>query len=131
MSASFHLFDPQKSVRFVKSTETFESSIQDDVAIKLKGQEIQRFYEDLVNQPSTSGAKINAFQKKAIKVEIKSEPTKKVYPKSGISERDERLFFKAAEHNDVSSVLEYLSKGISINLKDIYGWTALVSYFFN
>jgi hypothetical protein len=126
MSVSSHLFDPQKSIRFVKSTETLESTIQDDTATELKGEEIKRFYDDLVSQPSTSHASVKRVQENPIKVEAKNEPIKMA--KIGeISERDERLFFKAIEHDDLNSVLDYLSKGININLKDIFGWTPLVS----
>lgn len=68
-------------------------------------------------------------KREGIKVEIKQEPIHKRVPKTTvneISERDERLFFKAVQHNELTSLLDYLGRGIDINLKDSYGWTPLV-----
>lgn len=53
VTMSFHLFDPQKSVRFVKASETNVDS-QKDETNKLNGDEIREFYEFVCNQPSTS-----------------------------------------------------------------------------
>jgi hypothetical protein len=53
-AASFHLFDPQKGVRFVKGSEELSSDVQPEQPPELNGDEIRTFYEELVNQPSTS-----------------------------------------------------------------------------
>jgi hypothetical protein len=70
-------------------------------------------------------------KQEAIKVEVKQEKSQRPHKSTkldinGISERDERLFFKAAELNDLNSLIEYLNMGIDINLNDSFGWTALM-----
>lgn len=52
--SSFHLFDPNKSVRFVKASQASDLSTQNANDKQLNGNEIRKFYEDLISQPSTS-----------------------------------------------------------------------------
>lgn len=40
-----------------------------------------------------------------------------------ITERDYRLFFRAAELDDVETLVKYLRVGIDVNMKDSFGWT--------
>lgn len=54
MSASFHLFDPNKSIRFVRSADLAESDLTLTNKARLDGDEIRNFYENLIEQPSTS-----------------------------------------------------------------------------
>jgi ankyrin repeat protein len=43
-----------------------------------------------------------------------------------MTERDERLFLKSAAINDCEVVFKYLKMGINIEVKDFFGWSALV-----
>lgn len=47
-------------------------------------------------------------------------------PKVELTERDERLFFKAAELDDVETLYKYLQAGMDTNLKDPFGWSVLM-----
>lgn len=52
--SSIHLFDPQQSIRFVKGDDLADLQSQDGP--QLDGEEIKRFYDDLIGQPSTSAS---------------------------------------------------------------------------
>ncbi|KAI6184487.1 hypothetical protein M3Y97_00601600 [Aphelenchoides bicaudatus] len=130
MSASLHLFDPQKSIRFIKSGELSDETPKNETP-QLDGEEIRRFYEEVIQQPSTSGTNVIKVEEVEEIEEDEIEILDVVPPnikksRTEFTDRDLRLFFKAAELDDVDTLFKYIQDGIDIDSKDEYGWSVFM-----
>ena len=147
-----HYIEPSKRIQFVKARDEFHSS---NVEAKkhakaetriLDGKEIASFYRELIAEKNESDAiKLKQMEKANMGVEAStstntlpeisttsSMPKKKrksevkQVSQEPLTERDERLWFKAAASNDLKKIKELLSRGMAINAVDFWGLTALI-----
>lgn len=52
--------------------------------------------------------------------------TKTTLTEVPLTERDERLFLKAAHDDNIELLIDYLDKGMDIETKDVFKWTAFL-----
>uniref|UniRef100_A0AC35EQU6 G-patch domain-containing protein n=1 Tax=Panagrolaimus sp. PS1159 TaxID=55785 RepID=A0AC35EQU6_9BILA len=131
-----HFIEPSKRIQFVKAREEYLSNVKSKKKAKaeerrLNGKEIALFYRELVAENnSEKSEEVTELQteEKPVKTRRRNVQTKmKRNDKfEALTKHDEILWFKAAATNDLSKCEELLNRGISINLTDFWGSTALI-----
>uniref|UniRef100_A0AC34FCA1 G-patch domain-containing protein n=1 Tax=Panagrolaimus sp. ES5 TaxID=591445 RepID=A0AC34FCA1_9BILA len=126
-----HFIEPSKRIQFVKGRDEYHSTLEAKKKAKaderkLNGKEIASFYRELVAESSNEKPKEivnNVNQQKKQHAETVTKSHDQIEP---LTERDERLWFKAAATSDLDKCKELLCRGISINLLDTWGSTSLI-----
>uniref|UniRef100_A0A915D106 G-patch domain-containing protein n=1 Tax=Ditylenchus dipsaci TaxID=166011 RepID=A0A915D106_9BILA len=129
-----HLFfDPNKQVDFVRAST---NDISDQVPStsyqsisNYTGEEAKEFYESLVmNEQSSSRRNSRATEDAMLSGSFLSSPSAKSRSEKPppLTERDSRLFLKAAAEGDLASVKLFCKRGIDIEVEDMFRWTALM-----
>uniref|UniRef100_A0A1I7Y5N1 G-patch domain-containing protein n=1 Tax=Steinernema glaseri TaxID=37863 RepID=A0A1I7Y5N1_9BILA len=133
----------RNAIKFVKSSDVSNflslqapddgssSNIQKNL---LTGDEARTCYEAIISEevsaPNGSAYRPSTSSLPRHKTRREDRPTDPDSLKAlkEFTARDHRLFFKAATHGDVQSMVNFLRdyKDVSINLKDEHGWTPLM-----
>ena len=122
-----HYIDPDKRINFVKAKGDLQSTKESVTNVKkVDGKEIADFYRSLISEESTSNSTQEISVEKKVEKKKEKEKSKVKVVHQPITERDQRLWFKAAAENDLKLVKEYLGRGIEINSRDFFGCTALI-----
>ncbi|CAD5229097.1 unnamed protein product [Bursaphelenchus okinawaensis] len=114
-------------INFVKAGTEVLESLSEKKNIDLDGNEVRSFYES-VTSCSTTKVPHQKAVKSTHNVGIKQTVISKSADNNGlsVSDRDVRLFLKAVNDNDLIKAQEYLDKGVDVNSKDSFNWTALM-----
>ena len=120
-----HLFEP---IPFVKANVGDEKA---SVATTQKnlpvadGDEVRKFYEELVSKPTSSKSKSRVPVKTTVSKKRSHKKTD-IASNSGSKTVSANQFLKSAQEGDLDCVKRCLSEGININVTDKFGWTALM-----
>ena len=113
------VIDHFKFIPFVASSAEGEASVninqKFDVCNQLSGIEASQFYEEIISEPSTSVTS-------PTNMHVKEKPKRK----SVISENSKHSLFFHAQNGNIEGIEYFLSKKCSVDVQDMYGWTALM-----
>ena len=122
-----HYIDPDKRIHFVKAKGDLQSTKESTKNIKkIDGKEIADFYRNLINEESTSESTQEIVVEEKIEKRREEKKSRVESIDQPVTERDQRLWFKAAAENDLKLIKDYLRRGIDINSRDFFGCTALI-----
>jgi len=125
--------DPNKRVNFVRASEVPEQQLPSTsygFRSSLTGEEARQFYEGLFSDEQHSAGHSASSKSKsssARSYKLYGMKAKEKREKSlPLTERDCRLFLKAAAEGDLQTVKNYCKRGIDIEVEDMFRWTALM-----
>lgn len=86
----------------------------------VSGEEIKRFYDDLISTPSASGTTVTRKKRRPAVSNASKQRASCTKPAKTCE------LFSSAEMNNVDGIKKCLLSGIDVNLTDSFGWTALM-----
>lgn len=108
--------------RFIPATQGISDQTESNPC-PLNGDEISSFYEDVVNSEASSNTRVKVNKKPSPNSSRGSIPTAEV---SNSTHPDVNHFLLCAQTDDISGLEHCLQQGIDINVKDHFGWSALM-----
>ncbi|KAI1728605.1 g-patch domain-containing protein [Ditylenchus destructor] len=134
-----HWIDPQKRVTFVAASDNtlFDhetpstSATSYDTTNAMTGEETREFYESLwLGKPQKQSRELKEAISQQTPITVsQKKPTNQKQAReltNALTERDSLAFLKSASEGDLNTVEQYCSRGIDIEVEDMYKWTALM-----